>query len=144
MRGGSFGSCSAWEGGRMTYLGKGRVYVGNQGQDETIQINYKMNFNQDSFQRLSLHFTLLQACWISQKCLFLKNQLFFRSLFSVMRNNSSVLFFLKLYMLWTKGANQSANFQIFDCSHKSQLNSLCHFSKHKSVFVQVLHHSSVS
>ena len=42
----------------------------------------------------------------------------FASLFSVMRHNSAVLFQLKLYMLWTKGAYQSANFQIFDCSHE--------------------------
>ena len=36
----------------------------------------------------------------------------FTSLFSVMRDNSSVIFHLKLYLFWTKGANQSANFQI--------------------------------
>ena len=40
----------------------------------------------------------------------------FASLFNVMRNNSSVLSWLKLYMIFTKGAHQSAKFQIFDCS----------------------------
>ena len=34
----------------------------------------------------------------------------FASRFSVMRNNSSILFHLKLYMLWKKRAHQSANF----------------------------------
>ena len=38
------------------------------------------------------------------------------SLFSVMLPNSSVLFHLKRYMLWTKGAHQSTVFQIFDWS----------------------------
>ena len=35
----------------------------------------------------------------------------FGSLFNIMRDNSSVLFQLKLYMLLTKVAHQSANFQ---------------------------------
>ena len=37
------------------------------------------------------------------------------SFFSVMRHNSSVLFHLNLYMLWTKGTHQSAIFQTSDC-----------------------------
>ena len=43
----------------------------------------------------------------------------FASLFNVMRQNSFVRFPLNLYMLWTKGANQGANFQTFDCSHEN-------------------------
>ena len=43
----------------------------------------------------------------------------FGSLFSVMRDNCSVLFHLNLYMLWTKGAYQSENFQRFDCEHEN-------------------------
>ena len=41
----------------------------------------------------------------------------FRSFFSVMRDNYSVLFRLKLYMLLAKVAHQSANFQTCHCSH---------------------------
>ena len=37
-------------------------------------------------------------------------------LFSVIKDNSSVLSQLKLYMIWTKGAPQSARFQTLDCS----------------------------
>ena len=37
----------------------------------------------------------------------------FASLFSVMRHNSSVFFHLKLYMLYAKGAHQSAKFSNF-------------------------------
>ena len=62
----------------------------------------------------------------------------FASLFSVMRHNSSVLFHLKLPILWTKGTHQSANFQTFDCSHENQPNSLCHFPSQKSVFLYIL------
>ena len=42
----------------------------------------------------------------------------FASLFSIMRDNSSVLFSLKLYIIWTNGAHQSSKFQTFDCSHE--------------------------
>ena len=38
----------------------------------------------------------------------------FASLFSVMTDNSSVFFWLKLYIILTKGAHQSAKFQTFD------------------------------
>ena len=40
----------------------------------------------------------------------------FASLFNFMRGNSSVLFQLKRYMIFTKGAHQSAKFQTFACS----------------------------
>ena len=40
----------------------------------------------------------------------------FASLFDVMRDKSSVFFYLKLYMIFTKGAHQSAKFQTFDLS----------------------------
>ena len=43
----------------------------------------------------------------------------FASLLSVMRDNSSVFFHLNLHMFWTKGSNQSANFQTIDCSHEN-------------------------
>ena len=46
----------------------------------------------------------------------------FASLFSLMRNNSSVLFELRLYMIWTKEAHQSTKFQTFDCSGKISPN----------------------
>ena len=34
-------------------------------------------------------------------------------------HNSSVLFHLKLYMFWIKGAHQSASIQTFDCSQEN-------------------------
>ena len=40
----------------------------------------------------------------------------FASLFNIMRDDSSVLFQLKRYMIFTKEAHQSAKFQNFDCS----------------------------
>ena len=46
----------------------------------------------------------------------------FASLFSVMRDNSYVLFYLKLYMIWTKRAHQSAKFQTFDGSREISPN----------------------
>ena len=47
--------------GRKSLPGRTRV-------EETIQINYKINFIQESFQRFSLHFQqLLQFCCITHK-----------------------------------------------------------------------------
>ena len=40
----------------MTYLGEGKVYLGDKGYGESIQINYKTNFIQESVQRFPLHF----------------------------------------------------------------------------------------
>ena len=43
----------------------------------------------------------------------------FASLISVMRDNSSVVFNLKLYMLSIKGTHQSGNYQTFNFSHEN-------------------------
>ena len=42
------------------------------------------------------------------------------------------------------GSHQSLNLGTFECSGESLPNSSCHFSNNKSVFLQILHHSSVS
>ena len=67
------------------------------------------------FSLLKLKFIKLLMSFFKQKASFSLN---FGSLFSVMRDNFSVLFKLKLYMNWTKGAHQSAKFQTFDYSRK--------------------------
>ena len=56
------------------------------------------------------------SCHWNQKVRFSLN---FASLFRVIKRNSPAFFHLRLYMLWTKWAHQSANFQTFDCSHES-------------------------
>ena len=66
------------------------------------------------------------------------------SFFIVMTHNYSVNFKLIHFLLWTKGSHQSPNFDTFKCSGENFPNSSCHFSNHKSVFFQILHHSSVS
>ena len=48
------------------------------------------------------------------------------------------------FLLWTKGSHESTNFDTFKCSGENLPNSSCHFPNHKSVFLQILHHSSVS
>ena len=50
----------------------------------------------------------------------------FRSLFSVMRDKFSVLFQLKLHMLLTKVANQSANFQICHATAHIKIHQIPH------------------
>ena len=47
------------------------------------------------------------------------------------RHNSSVLFWLKHFILLTKISHQSANFQIFECFNQSSPNSSCQFRNHK-------------
>ena len=48
------------------------------------------------------------------------------------------------FLLWTKGSHESTNFDSFKCSGENLPYSSCHFPNHKSVFLQILHHSSVS
>ena len=57
--------------------------------------------------------------------------------------NSSVNFKLIHFLLWTKESQQSPNFDTFNCSGENLLSFWCHFSNHKSVFLQMLHNSSV-
>ena len=48
------------------------------------------------------------------------------------------------FLLWTKGRHLSPNFDTFQCSGENLPNLSCHFPNHKSVFLQIFHHSSVS
>ena len=48
------------------------------------------------------------------------------------------------FLLWTKGSHEYNNFNTFKCSDENLPNSSCHFPNHKSVFLQILHDSSVS
>ena len=68
----------------------------------------------------------------------------FASFFIVMTHNSSVNFKLIHFLLWIKGSHQSSNFETFKCSGENLLYSSCHFSNHKSVFLHIFYHSSVS
>ena len=65
----------------------------------------------------------------------------FVSFFIVMTHNSSVNFKLIHFLLWTKGSHQSSNFDTF-CQNLPNLS--CHFPSNKSVFLQILHHFSMS
>ena len=68
----------------------------------------------------------------------------FVSLFIFMTNNFSVNFKLIHFLLWTKGSHQSSNCDTFKCSGDNFPNSSCHFPSKKLVFLQILHHSSMS
>ena len=60
-----------------------------------------------------------------------------------MTDKSSVNFKLIRFLLWTKRSHQSSNFDTSECSGQNLPNSSCHFSSNKSVFLQILHHSSI-
>ena len=68
----------------------------------------------------------------------------FMSFSIVMTHNSTVNIKLIHFLLWTKGSYQSSNLDTFECSGENLQNSSCHFSSNKSVFLQILHHSSMS
>ena len=68
----------------------------------------------------------------------------FALFFIVMTHNSSVNFKVIPFLLWTKGSHQSSNFDTFECSGEHLRNSSCHFPSNKLVFLQILHHSSLS
>ena len=68
----------------------------------------------------------------------------FSSFFIVITVNSSVNFQFMNFLLWTKGSHQFPNFDTFKCSGENLSISSCHFLNHKPVFLQILHHFSVS
>ena len=78
----------------------------------------------------------------------LKWQVSFSSIFVsfliVMTINSSVNFKVIHFRILTKGSHQSSNFDDLECSGKNLPNSSCHFPSNKPVFLQILHHSSMS
>ena len=61
-----------------------------------------------------------------------------------MIHNSSVNFKVIHFLLWAKGSHESSNFDTFECSGENLPNSSCHFPSNKSVFLPILHHSSMS
>ena len=87
--------------------------------------NITFNYLCENSPNSSCHFS-------SKKSVFL---LKFGSFSSVMRDNCSVLFWLKLYI---DKSSTIAKFLMF------LPNSSCHFWNQDSVFLQTLHHSSVS
>ena len=56
-----------------------------------------------------------------------KSQVSFKFCVTFQCHNSSEIFLLKHYMLWTKRAHQSTIFQTFECFNESSPNSSCHF-----------------
>ena len=72
------------------------------------------------------------------------SSLIFISFFIVMTHNSIVNLKLINFLLWAKGSYQSSNFDTFEGSGENLQNSSCHFPSNKSVFLQILHYSSVS
>ena len=68
----------------------------------------------------------------------------FASFFIAMTHNFYVNFKLKHFLLWIKRSHQSPNFETFKSSGENLLYFSCHFPNHKLVFIQILHHSSVS
>ena len=68
----------------------------------------------------------------------------FALFFIVMTHNSYVNFKVIPFLLWTKGSHQSSNFDTFKCSGENLRNSSCHFPSNNSVFLQILHQSSMS
>ena len=67
----------------------------------------------------------------------------FASLFIGMTQISPVKFKLKYFPLWIKVFHKSQFLHFRTCSGKNSLNSSCHFWKHESVFLQMLHQYSV-
>ena len=68
----------------------------------------------------------------------------FASLFSVMKDNSSVFFLAQTSYTLDKNSPSKWNFWTFEWLGENSPNSSCHFWNQESVFLQTLHHSSVS
>ena len=70
---------------------------------------------------LALKFTKFLMSFLEPRVSFSSN---FTSLFSFMRLTLLTLFHVNLYMLWTKGSDQRANFQTFDSDFFQAANQL--------------------
>ena len=68
----------------------------------------------------------------------------FVSLFSFMKDYSSVLFSSKIYTLLKRSPLKWKVLRIFECSGQNLLNSLCQFLNDASILHQILYSSSVS
>ena len=78
----------------------------------------------------------------NHKSVFFSN---FASLFSVMKDNSSVLFFSSNNIYFAQKEPIKVNiFETFKCSGQNLSNSPCQFLNNKSIPLQILHYSSVS
>ena len=89
---------------------------------------------------------MLSAKFASSSCQFWKGksiplQILHHSLFSW---HICVNFKFIHFLFWAKGSHQSPNFENFECSGENLPNSSCHFPNHKSVFIKILHTSSVT
>ena len=97
--------CSvSWKTNPLYFFSSYLMYFG---QKEPIKITFS------DFWEVGWKFIKFLMSYLKPQISFSLN---FPLLFSVMRDNSSVLFKLKLYVIWTKGADQSAKFQTFDRS----------------------------
>ena len=95
---------------------------------------------------LTLSSVLVKTCQIPDVIFQPQVSFFFFSnfawLFSVTKNNSSSLRSNVIYFA-RKGPIKVQIFQTFECLDQNSPNS-CHFWNKKSVFLQILHHASVS
>ena len=72
-----------------------------------------------------------------------KSSLNFASFFIVMTHNSPVNFKLIHFLIWKKDPIKVSIFRLSNVLWWKFTNSSCHFWKHKSVFLQILHQYSV-
>ena len=63
--------------------------------------------------------------------------------FSVIKDNSSVFFWLKPHIVWAKIAHWSEIFGLLSWLGENSPNSSCNFWNQESVFLLTLHHFSV-
>ena len=97
------------------------------------------NFLRFSSARIKIH----QISHVNLNCQVNSSSIF--ASFSIfMTHNPPVNFKLINFHLWTKESHQSPNCETFKCSGENFPNSPCYFLNHKSVFLQILHHSLVS
>ena len=80
---------------------------------QTLDTSDKNIPSKDKFSDFSLLGLKFLMSFFKQKV-----SLSFGSLLSVMRENSSAVFYLKLYMIRTKRTHQCTKFYTFDCSSK--------------------------
>ena len=104
--------------------------------------------HKEQIKTIFLDFRVLRSKFVKFPMPILKWQVssssIFVSFFIVMTHYSSVSFKVINFLLWAKVSHQSSNFDTFECSGENLSNFSCNFPSNKSVFLQILHRSSMS
>ena len=124
-------SSVSWKVSPLYFCSSNNIYFG---QKEPIKKNKFLDFLSAWVKFCEVHVSFKTSQFLFNLCIILH----FHDTY-----NCTVNLKLIHFLLWTKASYQSSNFDTFECSGENLQNSSCHFPSNKSVFLQILHYSSM-